>query len=227
LRAWTPLVVALAFADIALAGTLHLSADLDGDGTTEYLSITHKSIVNGHPMGGEIIASHKVHGRLITVWRQPNLNPWKLQIGDVDGDRHKEIVVGVWKKSRYDPVMAKRAFVYSWDGTRLLPKWLGSRLSRRFTDFVLCPMDKDGKTELIALEEAPGGANYITAYRWRAFGFDWIGRVGPVRGVTGISVKNGFVIVSTKRDTQAFVLVNGKPTLTVLREAQVEKRIRS
>jgi hypothetical protein len=145
-------------------------ADLDNDGRVETVQITCLRRENGHPMGGDVIVLHG--GR--PIWRQRNLNPWKLRLADVDGDGRQEIVLGVWKRSPKDPVMAKRVFVYGWNGSRMMPKWLGSRLSRRFTDFDVRDIDHDGKIELIALEVAPGRASRIGIYRWRVFGFDWV-----------------------------------------------------
>jgi len=190
-----------------------VAADLDRDGTVDYVAITCKKIVGGHPLGGDIVVSHKTPRGQEAVWRQPGLNPWKVALADVDGDGRKEVIAGVWKKSRYDPVFARRVFVYSWNGKRLLPKWLGSRLNRRFTDFVLCPLDNDGKTELVALEEAPRGGKYVTAYRWESFGFGWVGRSGPVAGVRSIAVKNGRALLETERGSFAFRLVRGRASL--------------
>ena len=82
--------------------------------------------------------------------------------------------MGVWKKSPKDPIMARRVFVYSWNGTRMVPKWLGSRLSRRFIDFDVRELDHDGMAELLALEISPGKPRRIGIYRWRVFGFDWV-----------------------------------------------------
>jgi hypothetical protein len=150
-------------------------ADLDGDGVVETVSITAKTWKNGHPMGGAILVFQPGENGQQEVWRQENLNPWKLCIADVDGDGKREIVAGVWKKSPKDPVMAKRPFVYSWNGERMMPKWLGSRLSRRFDDFTLADINRDGWDEIVALEAASKGSHRVAVYRWRSFGFDWLG----------------------------------------------------
>jgi hypothetical protein len=126
-------------------------------------------------LGGQVVVIHNTKKGLKAVARKDGLNPWKLRLADVDGDRKKEIIVGVWKKSPKDPVMAKRVFVYSWDGKRILPKWLGSRLSRRFEDFELRDINGDGWYELMAMEIAAGKPERIGIYRWKSFGFEWIG----------------------------------------------------
>ncbi|MDO8587646.1 MAG: VCBS repeat-containing protein [Armatimonadota bacterium] len=213
------LVATLAPAAVAASCSNYRAFDLDGDGTAEYVSFTYNRVAGGHPMGGDIVVSHKINGRLKPVWRQRGLNPWKIEIGDVDGDGRKEVVAGVWKKSRYDPVFANRPFVYSWNGKRLIPRWLGSRLSRRFTDFVLCQLDRGNKTELIALEEAPRGAKYVTVYRWRAFGFDGVGRVGPITGVRSLQSKNGQVLAETGQGLYSLKLVKEKLKFTLISEA--------
>lgn len=154
-------------------------ADLDKNGVAETIAITRRSMQNGHPMGGEIIVLQKVKGRLTPLWRQKNLNPWKLCVADVNGDGKQEIIAGVWKKSPKDPIMARRTFVFYWNGTRMMPMWLGSRLSRRFVDFDLKDINKDGWAELLAMEIAPGKPNRIGIYRWKSFGFEWLGSAEP------------------------------------------------
>ena len=166
-------------------------SDLDRSGAAEWVAITRRTYEKGHPLGGEIIVLQPKNGTLRPVWRQKRLNPWKLDIGDVDGDGKQEIVVGVWKKSPKDPVMAKRPFVYSWNGSRLLLEWLGSRLSRRFDDFALADVDRDGRQELLALERAAKGRHRVAAYRWRSFGFDWLGCSAETPGAIRLTSGKG------------------------------------
>jgi hypothetical protein len=154
-------------------------ADLNCDGSSETVAITYRAKKDGHLMGGDVIVLGKEKDRLVVKWRHRNLNPWKLRIADVDGDGKKEIAVGVWKKSPKDPVMARRVFFYNWDGERMTPKWLGSRLSRRFEDFEVRDINKDGWDELLALEIAPGKPKRVGIYRWKSFGFEWIGSDTP------------------------------------------------
>jgi hypothetical protein len=161
------------------------SVDLDGNGTIETIAITYDSIEDGHPIGGEILVFQECDGELSLVWSREGLNPWKLEIGDVDGDGLSEIAVGVWKESPFDPVMAKRVFVYSWDGETVHPKWLGSRLSRRFDDFTLFDVNDDGWDELIALEVGESDTHRVAVYRWDIFGFEWLGCSEEMSGLIG------------------------------------------
>lgn len=101
-----------------------------------------------------------------------DFGPWKVQAADVDGDGIHEISIGVYKTSRFHPVMAKRPFIYNWDGSGISPKWLGSRLSRPFSDYIFADIDKDGADELIASEYDRDGSMVITSYDWNGFGFD-------------------------------------------------------
>lgn len=171
-----------------------LRADLDRDGVSETVTITSRARRDGHPVGGDVTVSRK-H----VVWKQRRLNPWKLEIADLTGDGSREVVVGVWKKSPRDPVMAKRCFIYGWDGKRLLPMWLGSRLSRRFDDFAVADIDRDGKSELISLEVAPEKKHRIAAYRWSSFGFEWLGCTEDLQGVTALTAVGKEVLASTSR----------------------------
>ena len=185
-----------------------LSRDLDGDGTLEILAITSEGSVAGHPIGGEVVLLKETDGQLLPVWRRAGLNPWKLETGDVDGDGPMEIAVGVWKTSPFDPVTAKRVFVYSWDGETVHPKWLGSRLARRFDDFILCDIDSDGWDELIALEIAESENHRVAAYRWHTFGFEWLGCSDEMPVICGLCVEDSIPFADAESERFALRLVS-------------------
>jgi hypothetical protein len=152
-----------------------VSADLDGDGARERVVITVRRWKDRRPRGGRVRVFPAGGTRPARaaggIWQRRDLNPWKLAVGDVDGDGSLELLIGVYKKSPYDPVMAQRPFFYNWDGVRLVPKWLGSRLRRRFSDLALGDLDDDGRAELVALERAGKNKFCVQVYAWQSFGF--------------------------------------------------------
>jgi hypothetical protein len=98
-------------------------------------------------------------------------NPWKILLADVEGDRQQDVCVAVWEKTIFDLKYDNRLFIYDWEDERLLPKWLGSRLSSPFTDFDFFDIDEDGMDELIALEIQRNGLRRVMSYKWQSFGF--------------------------------------------------------
>jgi hypothetical protein len=102
------------------------------------------------------------------------LNPWKVQTADVDGDGIVEISLGVYKTSPFHAEMAKRPFIYNWskDENYMFPKWLGSRLSRPFEDYVFGDIESNGMDQIISIEFMENGKEILASYAWKGFGFE-------------------------------------------------------
>lgn len=139
-----------------------IDADLDGDGIVERIELDYKRDPALRIRSGKRLLWQGVHGR----WK-----PWKLAVADVDGDSRREIVVGVFKATRYFPKPHNCLFVYGWSGSRAFPKWLGSTLSKPFADFAFANLDGDGEDELVTIETLRDGKHCVAVYSWNGFGF--------------------------------------------------------
>lgn len=138
------------------------------------------------------------------IWRgiSKSLKPWKIMIGDVDGDGKTDLGVGVHKTARFHPVMAKRPFVYTWTGKAFAPKWLGSRLTRPFTDFAFGAFKSGPK--LVSIEEAKGGGNELAVYKWDGFGFTRVWTGCRAKRLSGLVVLGQAVRVRTDRTNRTY-----------------------
>ena len=85
-------------------------------------------------------------------------------MGDIDGDGKPEALVGVVKTTRYDPVEAKRLFIFKCHHGRIRSLWMGSRLGGRLIDFRL----KEGK--VLTLQAADNGRHAVVEHHLRDFG---------------------------------------------------------
>lgn len=139
---------------------------------------------------GDELIIYSFDNKLDEIYRQSfkELNPWKVQTADVDGDGVKEISIGVYKTAKFHLVPAKRPFIYNWNGEKLSPKWLGSRLSRPFDDYVFSDIDKDKEDEIIAVELQQDGRKVLNSYKWKGFGFEAVGESKSYTDISDLSV---------------------------------------
>lgn len=139
---------------------------------------------------GDEVIIYSYDGKLKEAFRQSfkELNPWKVQTADVDGDGIGEISVGVYKTTKFHSVLAKRPFIYNWNGKEMSPKWLGSRLSRPFDDYIFLDIDDDKMDEIIAVETLQDGRKVLNSYKWKGFGFESMGEGESYTDICDLSV---------------------------------------
>ncbi len=156
-------------------------SDIDGDSNEELLAIEG----DGKGLYGQKLVMLSYDNGFNKHYEREfkELNPWKVQTCDVDGDLRIEIALGVYKEASFHPVMAKRPFLYHWDKGDIVPMWRGSRLSRPFEDYIFFDINADGKDEIIAIERLQDGKALINAYSWAGFGFESIAESMPYEDI--------------------------------------------
>lgn len=100
-----------------------------------------------------------------------DLKPWKIEVGDIDGDDRKELLIAVNKSTHFDAEHRNRMFIFNYDGDKLVKKWTGSQLAgdwRTFGVGDLLPIPGD---ELIFIEQSEANKERISVYYWLDFGF--------------------------------------------------------
>ena len=170
------------------------AADLDRDGKDEIILLTCKeSSQYGEDL---LVLSFKdyTENRDKIIFKEiyrhhcKDLNPWKVQTSDVDGDGKTEISIGVYKTSPLHPVMAKRPFIYDWINEGIFPKWRGSWLSRPFDDYVFLDLDSDGRDEIVSIEHTSEGEKVLASYSWKGFGFEKTGESKSFLDISSLNV---------------------------------------
>lgn len=158
--------------------------DIDMDGVDELLAVNNGGEKSKLPTGEEngkfveIYRNFSIDNDMITLGESPDysfdfsdIKPSKIQLGDVDGDGRTDISIVMYKKVKFHNALAKRPFFYNFESEKLVPLWLGSRLSRPFDDFILKDIDGDDISELIAIESLENQNRILAIYKWEGFGF--------------------------------------------------------
>lgn len=160
-------------------------ADIDNDQKNELLAITahgdSMKLPGGEPYGDTLAVFEEYEirrGKSVPsagpefAFSLPDLKPFKVQAGDINGDGLPEIALCVYKTAKFHPVPAKRPFFYDLADGGLEPVWLGSRLARPFADYRLADMDGDGIDEIVSIEWLEDGDQVMAVYDWKGFGFE-------------------------------------------------------
>jgi hypothetical protein len=163
-----------------------IAADLDGDGRRERIVLD----VRRNPTLSIRRGARRLWQGVPSRWR-----PWKLAVADVDGDGKREVVVGVHKATRFFPRPHNCLFVYRFDGRTVQARWLGSSLSKPFTDFVFANLDGDRAEELVAVESTKDGRRCAVVYSWNGFGFTADRQQGSWRTARLETPRPGSVVV--------------------------------
>ena len=89
---------------------------------------------------------------------------YQMAVGDVDGDGSEDVLVGVVKTTRFDPVMARRLFIFKNHHGRIRALWMGSRLGGILEDFRF----RNG--HVVTLQSTTDGRYVVLEHEWRKFG---------------------------------------------------------
>lgn len=89
---------------------------------------------------------------------------YQMCVGDVDGDGREDAILGVVKPTRFDPVVAKRLFIFKNHKGRIRALWMGSKLGGTLVDFRF----KDGK--VVTLQRNDASRYAVIEHHWRDFG---------------------------------------------------------
>lgn len=170
--------------------------DITGDNQIETVVLTKKTFSK---YGKDIIIYSSDNEE---IYREDfsELKPWKVAIGDVDGDGIDDISIGVYKETLFHPVMAKRPFIYSFEDENLQPKWRGSRLSKPFIDYIFYDIDEDKVDELISIEIINNGDKVINTYKWKGFGFEGIAESKAYEDIYNLHIEDNLIYIEYKEE---------------------------
>lgn len=90
---------------------------------------------------------------------------YQFDTADVDRDGTTEIIIGLIKSTKFDPMEKKRLFILRIDNGHLRPLWLGSKVCQELVDF------KSIENGVIQTIEKTAHDRYsIGNYYWESFG---------------------------------------------------------
>lgn len=98
-------------------------------------------------------------------------NVYQFAVDDINGDGVLDMLVGVIKRTRFDPIEKKRLFIYTMDKEHIRPLWLGSKVGTGLEDFRVITF-KDAKS-VLTIESDSFKTYSIRLYTFGSFGPVW------------------------------------------------------
>jgi len=97
---------------------------------------------------------------------------YRLDAADVNNDGSTDILLGVIKRTHFDPELKRRLFFYRIGANGLTPLWLGSRVCQDLVDFR--PVCDGQATHVLTIEKDKQGMYCNGLYVWHDFGLELI-----------------------------------------------------
>ncbi|HAZ36577.1 MAG TPA: hypothetical protein DCY71_01830 [Clostridiaceae bacterium] len=185
--------------------------DINNDNNDEVILVLKNK---GDKFGCQIIILNANNLNGIYKSNYENINPWKVDIGDADGDGIKDICIGAYTTTRFYKGFDKRPYIYNFINNDLYPKWLGSRLSRPFEDYAFFDVDNDGADEIVAIEKLEDCRKILNSYKWKGFGLEGFAESDYFDDIKEINKKDNKlfvkVLVNNKWQTKRIIYKDGK-----------------
>ncbi len=167
------------------------SGDINGDGRDEILTLIGN---RGSDYGEElVIYGVEINSNKLLIKQQYRnhiqaINPWKIEICEIDGDGEPEIFIGVNKATRYYTEIENRPFFFNYRDNRLVKKWTGSKLRASFSQVYFADLSGNGRDEFIVIEEGKEGGSTVTVYYWFGFGFILQAESATYKSIEAVSI---------------------------------------
>ncbi|MBO4664372.1 MAG: nuclear receptor-binding factor 2 [Bacteroidaceae bacterium] len=102
---------------------------------------------------------------------------YRFDYGDLTGDSIPEVLIGVFKPTKYWKEPAKRLFIYHlYHGRYIRPLWLGSRVGSPLVDFSVC---RDSFPAVVHTTEMHHDSTlFHSEYRLQGFGLKFVKYLG-------------------------------------------------
>lgn len=129
------------------------------------------------------------------------VKPWKVELGDIDGNGDSELLIAVAKTTHFDAVEKNRLFVFRYTGQTLVKKWTGSQIGGNWKTFrALDVVPTIPGEELVFIEQVEGKGERLGVYYWLDFGFALLAEGEFYPQINRLEVKADYLLEVEVRD---------------------------